>query len=148
MATAAVQARIPVSQIEARVAKAILVVEDETFVSQVTCDVLLGQGYSVLWARNADEARKIFYRHSGQIAAMLCDAVLPDGSGFALVQAFRRLSPALKLVVASGYPPALLPNTFQDEPGTRFLTKPYSSATLMATVRNLFRDEAKCEQVA
>ena len=148
MAAAAVQVRVAANHAEVQVAKAILVVEDEPFVCEITCDVLSRQGYSVLWARNVGEATKIFYRHSGQIAVLLCDAILPDGNGFALVKAFRRQSPALKLIVASGYPPALLANAFRDGPGTRFLTKPYSSVTLMTAVKNLLREGTASEQVA
>src|SRR5579859_5627256 len=139
MVTAAVQVRIPAASTEVRVAKAILVVEDEAFVSRVTCDVLSRQGYSVLWARNASEARKIFLRHSGQIALILCDAVLPDGNGMALAQDFSRETPGLKLIIASGYPPALLANG--DAEAGMFLAKPYSSATLMEAVRNVMGDE-------
>ena len=137
MAAAAVQVRIQPEELEVRVAKAILVVEDEPFVSHVTCDVLAQHGYSVLWARNSMEAKKIFFRHSEQIAVVLCDAVLPDGNGVMLAQSFRRHAPTLKLILASGYPPWLLPNVFEQRPGERFLSKPYSSAGLIAVVKDL-----------
>ena len=148
MAAAAVQVCVTANHAEVRVAKAILLVEDEPFVCEITRDVLARQGYSVLWARNASEATRIFHRHSGQIGVLLCDAILPDGNGFALVEAFRRQSPALKLIVASGYPPALLANAFREGPGARFLSKPYSSVTLMAAVDNLLREGTASEQVA
>ena len=148
MATAAVQVRVQTKQLEVRVSKAILVVEDEPFVSIVTCNVLAQLGFSVLWARNATEAEKIFFRHAGQIAMAICDAVLPDGSGIALGQCFRQRSPALKLIVASGYPPALLVKTFQEQPGVRFLSKAYSSATLTAMVNEVLRGESCDEEVA
>lgn len=148
MAAAAVQVRIQTKQPEVRVAKAILVVEDEPFVSIVTCSVLAGLGFSVLWARNATEAKRIFFRHADQIAMAICDAVLPDGSGIALGQYFRQTSPAMKLIVASGYPPALLGKTFQEQPGVRFLTKAYTSATLTAMVNQVLRAESCAEQVA
>lgn len=147
MAAAAVQVRVQTQPPEVRVAKAILVVEDEPFVSIVTCNVLAGLGFSVLWARNATEAKKIFFRHAGQIAMAICDAVLPDGSGIALGQYFRQKSPALKLIVASGYPPALLGRALQEQPGVRVLTKAYSSATLTAMVNQILR-EGCAEQVA
>jgi DNA-binding NtrC family response regulator len=129
------------------VSKAILVVEDESFVSIVTCSVIAGLGFSVLWARNAAEAKRIFFRHAGQIAMAICDAVLPDGSGIALGQCFRQASPALKLIVASGYPPALLEKTLPEQPGVRFLAKAYSSAALTAMVNQVLRGDG-CEQVA
>jgi DNA-binding NtrC family response regulator len=130
-----------------RVSKAILAVEDEPFVSIVTCRVLAGLGFSMFWARNATEAKKILFRHAGQIAMAISDAVFPDGSGIALGQCFRRTSPALKLIVASGYPQALLGKTFQEQPGVRFLTKTYSSATLTAVVNEVLRRESCAEQV-
>jgi CheY-like chemotaxis protein len=143
-----VQVRVQTQPPEVHVAKAILVVEDEPFVSIVTCSVLAGLGFSVLWARNATEAKILFLRHAGQIAMAICDAVLPDGSGITLGQCFRQRSPALKLIVASGYPPALLGKAFREQPGVRFLSKAYSSATLTAMVNQVLRGDGCAEQVA
>lgn len=139
MAAAAVRVRAPASEGEARVARAVLVVEDEAFVREVTCSVLARETYSVLWARDADEARRIFARHASQIAAVICDAVLPDGNAVALAREFRRQTPRLNIVVASGYPPAMLARELHQEPGVTLLSKPYSSETLIRQLREALK---------
>lgn len=148
MAAAAVQARVAPVVHEARVARAILVVEDERFVNEVTCHALVEQGHSVLWARGAGEARRIFYRHAEQISVIVCDAVLPDGSGVDLAFECRRFSSGLKIVVASGYPPALLASCFQEESGATFLVKPYSTAALSKAMKAVLGEQVGAKHVA
>jgi CheY-like chemotaxis protein len=137
MAAAAVLARAPVPQAGVRVAKAILVVEDEAFVRNVTCNALAMRGHSVLWASGVVQAKTIFARHSGEIAGLLCDAVLPDGSGMLLARDLRNRSRNLKVVIVSGYPPALLGTARGEGEESIFLEKPYSCATLLAKIGEL-----------
>lgn len=124
-------------QTRAHERKTILVVEDEEFVCDVTCDVLKHSGYLVFRAENAATAKQIFSDHAAQIDLLLCDAVLPDGDGTTLAQSFCRQSPPLKLIVASGYPRSEFAELGHDETTVEFLTKPYSSATLIARIRRL-----------
>jgi DNA-binding response OmpR family regulator len=128
----------PSVQTRSHAVKTILVVEDEAFVCEVTCDILKHCGYRVLRAENAATAKKVFSRYSEQIDLLLCDAVLPDENGMSLAQMLRRQSPTLKLIFASGYPRSELGAEF-DREQAEFLTKPYCSATLIARVRKLLQ---------
>lgn len=77
-----------------RSTKTVLVVEDEAFVRESTCEILQSAGYRVLQAGNAAEARKVFCDARAPIDLMLCDAVLPDENGMRLTIAARAISPA------------------------------------------------------
>lgn len=143
MAAAAVPARALAPMAEVQVAKAILVVEDEAFVRNVTCNALAMRGYSVLWAGDAAQAKAIFVRHEGEIAGLLCDAVLPDGSGMLLAQELRSRSRKLKVVMVSGYPPAVLGGAYGEDESAIFLQKPYSCASLLAKIEELMGGEQK-----
>ncbi len=113
----------------------ILVIEDERFVGDVTCEVLRDAGYRVLHAECAAAARAIFLSGGKQIQLLLCDAILPDGSGIALSQMLRAHSPGLKIVLASGYP-AVGRNELHGVDRVRgFLVKPYGAAALIARVQ-------------
>jgi DNA-binding response OmpR family regulator len=138
MGSLAVPEYAPNVQNGSHAVKTILVVEDEAFVCEVTCDILKHCGYGVLRAEDAATAKKLFSRYSEQIDLLLCDAVLPDENGMSLAQMLRRQSPTLKLIFASGYPRSELDAEF-DREQAEFLTKPYSSATLIARVRKLLK---------
>lgn len=138
MGSVAVSEYAPSAQAGSHAVKTILVVEDEAFVCEVTCDILKHCGYRVLRAEDAATARKLFSRDSDHIDLLLCDAVLPDENGMSLARTLRRQSPTLKLIFASGYPRAELDAEFDGEQA-EFLTKPYSSATLIARVRKLLK---------
>jgi DNA-binding NtrC family response regulator len=113
----------------------ILVVEDECFVRDVSCEILRGAGYRVLGAESAVAARRVFLRYGKRIQLMLCDAVLPDTSGVVLSETLRRLSPGLKVILASGYPRTALLEDLDREARDGFLAKPYGAASLVSKVQ-------------
>jgi len=118
--------------------KTILVVEDEAFVREATCELLKECGYHVLWAENAATAKILFSWYTMEVDLVLCDAVLPDGNGIVLGQGFRQECPNLKLVFLSGYPLADMEQQLQNAGGTAFIAKPYSSSTLMPIIVGIF----------
>jgi CheY-like chemotaxis protein len=138
MGSVAVPKLMPSVETRLHAAKTVLVVEDEAFVCEVTCDILRQSGYSVLRAQDAATAKKLFSLYSEKIDLLLCDAVLPDEDGVSLAHTLRRQSPSLKLIFASGYPRSELEAEFDREQAD-FLTKPYSSTTLIARVRKLLK---------
>jgi len=140
MTTVAVPEYTQPAHIGSRTKKTILVVEDEAFVCDVTCDVLKNCGYRVLRADSSAAAKAMFCCHGEEIDLVLCDAILPDENGISLAHTLRQVSPNLKLIFASGYPPSELDRQFQEEPGAQYLTKPFSATSLIAKVRNLLAD--------
>ena len=103
---------------------AILVIEDEPFIREVTCEILRDAGYRVFRAESAATAQAMFLQGGGKIQLLLCDAVLSDGSGIALSQMLRQRSPALKAVLASGYPGAATCESLEIECSATFLPSP------------------------
>jgi two-component system cell cycle sensor histidine kinase/response regulator CckA len=141
MASAAAPECVHSARPAARDLQTILVVEDETFVCEVTCDLLRHSGYRVLHAENAADARRIFSRHFDEIDLLLCDAILPDENGLSLAHCLRQRSPRLKVIVASGYPRSELDRKIDIDACTQFLTKPFTSATLISRIRMLLTEQ-------
>jgi CheY-like chemotaxis protein len=112
----------------------ILVVEDEEFVREVTCEVLLSAGYAVLRARTAAEALRLFARKGGTLQLLLTDVVLPGRSGQVLAQELRTISPGLKTLFISGYPENCIGKQGFHDPGTFYLPKPFSAQMLLGAV--------------
>jgi len=108
----------------------ILVVEDNTALRRLTERILRTHGYTVLGAANGTQAQRMAADHSGDIAVVLTDVVMPDHSGPALAQSIRAHRPATKVVYMSGYTA-----DHDRETGHAFLQKPFTSKQLLATVR-------------
>jgi DNA-binding NtrC family response regulator len=119
--------------------KTVLVVEDEAFVRESTCEILQNAGYRVLQAGTAAQAENLFLNANAPIDLLLCDAVLPDENGVALADVLRRRSPGLQTIVASGYPRSVLWNEFKVSNLRQVLSKPYSASLLLAEVEAALR---------
>jgi CheY-like chemotaxis protein len=82
----------------------ILLVEDEAMVRALARRVLERQGYRVLEAQAADEARRIFDGPDGpEIDLLLSDVVMPGKSGPELAVELQGLRPELNVLFMSGY---------------------------------------------
>jgi len=85
----------------------ILLVEDEDFLLEVTCEILESAGYRVLKTRNAAEAISMFHRSEAIVRLLLTDVVLPGQNGLDLANELRRTSPDLRTIFISGQPGVL-----------------------------------------
>ena len=86
----------------------ILLVEDESFLREVTCEILESAGYRVLKARTAPEAISAFDEYKTIVRLLLTDVVLPGQNGCDLATDLRSISPKLKIIFTSGYPVVLM----------------------------------------
>lgn len=138
---------LPAVRERRRTSVTILVIEDERFVRDVTCEILRDAGYRVLQAECAVAARRVFLGHGKRIQLLLCDAVLPDSSGVLLSQTLRRLSAGLKVILVSGYPGGAMPEDREGGTKHEFLAKPYGAASLVSKVHMVLQKEDSPEQV-
>jgi two-component system, cell cycle sensor histidine kinase and response regulator CckA len=121
----------------------VLLVEDESFVREVTCEVLRAEGYRVLAAKNAVEAERVYSLHGGDVGLLLTDVVLPGENGRTLAGRLRQENPRLKVLLVTGYAEQLGPGETHEE----CLAKPFSASVLMRKVRQMFESgEGAAEQ--
>lgn len=109
----------------------ILLVEDEVFVREVTCEVLQLEGYRVLLAKNAVEAVHVYEQCGGEVELLLTDIVLRGETGRALAERLRRKNPDLKVLLVTGYAEQM----GLREDNQECLAKPYSTEVLLRRVR-------------
>jgi CheY-like chemotaxis protein len=112
----------------------ILVVEDEDFVRNVTCEVLRSSGYIALPATDATQAKELLRRSALVPHLLLTDIVLPDQNGCELAQDIRAVNPTLIAIFMSGYPNNVI-SRFPEQPRTFYLPKPFSASSLLRAVR-------------
>jgi two-component system cell cycle sensor histidine kinase/response regulator CckA len=132
----------------AMITSTILLVEDEGFVRQVTCEILGLAGYEVLKARNGVEARCAFQQHGESIQLLLTDVVLPGENGRDLATYLKTLQPGLKTIFISGYPENTVSRNGLQPEGVFYLPKPFSVESLMQKVREVLLEEGKTKRAA
>ena len=80
----------------------ILVVEDDDQARQTFCDALEALNYRVLCAPNGREALDTYEQNHDEIALVLCDVLMPEMGGFALLQALRQRYSSVNVVMLTG----------------------------------------------
>jgi nitrogen-specific signal transduction histidine kinase/ActR/RegA family two-component response regulator len=121
----------------ARVAgtETILLVEDETGVRHLIGQVLERNGYTVLYARDADDALTIEARHSGTIDLLVSDMIMPGLSGADLAQRIVTCRPGIQVLFVSGYASRDAWEMGVGGHKASFLQKPFTPETLARMVR-------------
>lgn len=119
----------------------ILLVEDETFLRDVTSDILESSGYRVLKARNAEEAISAFQRYKTIVKLLLTDVVLPGQNGRDLANDLRSIRPNLRTIFISGYPENAVTKHGIQEDGMFYLPKPFSLQSLTRKVKQVLEQE-------
>ena len=114
----------------------ILVCEDDADVRDFSTTTLRDLGYQVLEARDAAEALAVLEQQE-DVDLLFTDVVLPGGTnGAELARAARRLRPALKVLLTTGYARTAL----DDSDGTatpELISKPFSVERLGTRLRQL-----------
>ncbi|HZP63671.1 MAG TPA: response regulator [Terriglobales bacterium] len=114
------------------IGKRILVVEDNTFVREITSEILERAGCYVLKARNAASAKSASeYR---QIQLLITDVVLPGQNGCQLADDLRKTNPGMKVILMSGYPGNAIAGKITENNEIAFLPKPFSAEALLRAV--------------
>ncbi|MCL4437074.1 MAG: PAS domain S-box protein [Thaumarchaeota archaeon] len=118
----------------------ILVVDDETTVSKITCSVLESHGYKVITAFDGANAIPLYKQHKEQIKAVIMDMMLPIMDGQKCITAIREINPEVKVIAVSG----LVEKNRLTDGATHaqaFLPKPYTSDILLKTVYEVLHEK-------
>jgi len=121
----------------------ILIVEDDRELARLNARFLKRNGYEVIVAYNAAEARSLFYERNPNLFVL--DIGLPDGDGLLLCEEFRKETNAPVLFL-TGKTETGDKITGLRKGGDYYLTKPYDSNELLAVVQSLIRREEQTQK--
>jgi CheY-like chemotaxis protein len=112
----------------------VLIVEDDFLIRFGAVEMVEAGGFDVIEAANADDAIEILVARL-DITVVFTDIQMPGSmDGLKLAAAIRKRWPPIKIVATSG----IVDVRKLDLPeGGRFLSKPYSSAEIVGTLREL-----------
>ncbi|WP_243317797.1 ATP-binding protein [Geothrix paludis] len=116
----------------------ILLVEDEDQVREVAGSVLRQAGYTVLEARNGDEALALCAQHAqgaGRIHLLLTDVIMPGMNGRQVSEQVLVHHPGLAVLFMSGYTDDAILRHGVLEAQVPFLQKPFTPSKLRVKVR-------------
>lgn len=113
----------------------ILLVEDQRAVRELARTVLARRGYSVIEARDPEEAVRLADDHGSEIHLLLTDVVMPGMSGYDLAKRLKAELPDLRVLYMSGYAYDQFPEGGTVKEGLAFLQKPFTPNVLAQRVR-------------
>ncbi len=114
----------------------ILYVEDNPLVREVTCELLSQPRREVLAAASAEEALGVF--KPGAFDVVVTDVSLPVMSGLEMARQILRISPAMAIIIATGY---RLPEDLKSlGPYVRAIEKPFDAPAIDGLLDELCRE--------
>ncbi|MEW6320893.1 MAG: MASE1 domain-containing protein [Acidobacteriota bacterium] len=115
----------------------VLLVEDESSVRRLSREILTRLGYSVTEAASGRAGLALGTDDTRHFDVALCDVILGDMSGPAVVEALRALRPSIRVLYMSGYTDDAIVSTGVLESGQPFLQKPFTPAQLAHKIREV-----------
>lgn len=118
--------------------RTLLLVEDEVPLSNILAEMLRDAGYDVVVANSANEAVDLLRTGATNFAAILSDIRLGgDGSGWDVVNFAYHRADTIGMIYLSGDSGHEWAE--HGMPGSLFLQKPFSGATLLAAIASVLR---------
>lgn len=115
----------------------ILLVEDEPELLNMATMILTQLGYSVLAAKNPDEALRLAGKHDGDIDLLMTDVVMPGMNGRVLANNILSLYPNIKCLFMSGYTADVIALHGVLDEGVHFIQKPFTMNDLAGKLREV-----------
>ena len=119
----------------------VLVAEDRPAVLQVTTRLLHQLGYRVSARPDGLAALELYREAWREIDLVLLDVMMPGLSGAAAFREMRRINPAVRAVLTSGHPLGPDEERLLEEPGVRFIQKPFGLSDLARCVSCALRPD-------
>ncbi len=120
----------------------ILLVEDEAAVRRSTRQFLTLNGYTVLEAKDGEEASRVAHHHTGRIDLMVSDVVMPHVGGVKLASQLAETRPEMKVLFVSGYAESTVLRHGPIDVANNFLQKPFGLKSLATKIRQVLHASA------
>lgn len=111
--------------------------DDERLILRLLKKFFSQAGYIVLTASDGQLALEVYRRHKDEIAAVILDIRLPKTTGVEVYRKMKEINPLVKVIVASGYLAANIPDDPNFAGVARFINKPYILSELLAVVQDV-----------
>lgn len=115
----------------------ILIIDDEELIRDNAAELLLECGYQVVSAADGRRGVNIYREQRNQVAAVLLDLVMPVMSGKETFNALKKINPAVKVLLSSGFRQDNRVDEILAVGAKGFIQKPYSLSDLSKAIRQV-----------
>ncbi len=115
----------------------ILLVDDEKFLRGIGKEILQKFGYTVLPAKDGEEALAVFMQKREEIALVILDLMMPGMGGIRCLEELLKRDPGLKVIIASGYSLDGHAKEALEVGASAFIRKPYKLKHMLKVVRKV-----------
>lgn len=127
-------------QTNVSVKSAVLVVDDERAICNVTNNYLKKMNITCFIALDGDERIEIFQRRHAEIGVVILDYTMPKLSGDQVFAAMRRIDSEVKVILSSGYSEEDISGDYVQHLAG-FIQKPYSIHALRKKLNEVMNRE-------
>ena len=111
--------------------------DDEEKILDIGKQLLEVLGYEVLTAENGKKAIEIFSKEKNNLALIVLDMIMPGMGGRETFAALRKISPDIKVLLASGYSIDGEASEIMAQGCNGFIQKPFSIKRLSKKIREV-----------
>ncbi|MCL4536467.1 MAG: ATP-binding protein [Nitrospirae bacterium] len=115
----------------------VLIAEDDTAISKLIKGLLQEFGYTVIDAKDGEDAVHKFVENKDMVQILLLDVVMPRKNGKETFEEIKKIKPGIKAIFMSGYTADIINEKGILEEGINFIPKPISPHELLRKVREI-----------
>ena len=109
--------------------------EDNDEVRRLAREILTSRGYTVIEAKDGEDAVRRFMDHKEEIDLLLLDVVMPRMNGKEAYEAIKKANPGVRVLFTSGYTGDVVLDKGVHDESINFISKPLSPDELLRKVR-------------
>jgi len=115
----------------------LLLVDDEELILEIGNDMLEKLGYTVVVAQSGRQALEIYQKEQSRIDMVILDMIMPDMSGGETYERLKKINPAIKTMLSSGYSINGKAQAILDSGCQGFIQKPFNLTNLSQKIREI-----------
>ncbi|MFW5730745.1 MAG: PAS domain-containing hybrid sensor histidine kinase/response regulator [Desulfonatronovibrionaceae bacterium] len=113
----------------------VMVVDDESEIREITCEILEGSGYTTISAASGEEALSLYAEEPQAVDLVVLDLNMPGMGGQECLKRILELNPEARVVIVSGYSECQAHNQNIISKASGYISKPYQLGHLLASIR-------------
>ncbi|MEI6135619.1 MAG: ATP-binding protein, partial [Desulfomonile sp.] len=119
----------------------LLLVDDEPNLVVIVSRQLVGANYRVIKASNGNEALSLYEEHREEIRLVILDLLMPGMSGKQCLEAFRKMDPNVRVLIASGALNSEIEADLKEIGAKGLIVKPFDTSQLLEKIRKIIDEK-------